>query len=158
MAARGAEPYDAEHRPPIPGGFSQIDPLNGATQDELDAIKNFGQVLLPPDPISQRYNAEEIHGISRDVFSGDQLVRSGSTNAMDWAEGFVKTVGKLRKPDSALDAGYVVDWFANAIEVAKSAERQKIARGIRGIGLGDASEDAADTRDAIAKMVRDGQV
>lgn len=169
IMAERAEPYDPNNRPPLPPGMlSSVDPL-ASSVDVRDAIENFGQVITeqepsttpPMDPAASApeiHRAEDVVDWTHTLTAGDRLVREGVTDAMQWAEAFVSIIADLRLTDSVMDPGYMVGWFANAIEVAKSAERAKIARGIRGIGLGDAGDEAADTRDAIASMVKSGRI
>lgn len=52
----------------------------------------------------------------------NSLLLLSTTDAEIWAQEFVKVV--KQRPDLAYDLGFVVAWFANAIETAKAyAER-----------------------------------
>jgi lipopolysaccharide biosynthesis regulator YciM len=89
-----------------------------------------------------------------------------TTDAMVWAEEWCASATKIvAEGRSLIDPGWMVTWFANAIETARSAERDRIVEQIAGhpvtIDMSrilEASEPSIIdvTRELVERSARDG--
>lgn len=58
-----------------------------------------------------------------------ELLKTGSTSGKEWAQAFMQTKEQMGWSLENIDEGLMIGWFANAIEVAKTAtnaRRQKL--------------------------------
>lgn len=75
-------------------------------------------------------------------------------DAMEWSKAWCETAASvmLREgtPAALLDPGWMVAWFANAIETAKNIERTRLERMIESLSASVCAECGSDVRRAVA--------